>query len=208
MAFRFSPRNSPKRTRRAPHKNSAKPGFEPSPRWRLAPRSCSWRCLRSCFPGISRAAMRAIWVQAILSSIVILVLGWEFHQGMARLAVRGTANMDTLISLGTLSALAFSFWALLAGDQHLYFETGAVIAALILLGRYFEARSRGQASAAIEKLIDLGAKTARLVRDGVEKEVPDRLCSGRRHPPGQARGENSRSMAVSSMAGRPSMRRC
>ncbi len=111
------------------------------------------------------------WVQAILSSIVILVLGWEFHQGMARLAVRGTANMDTLISLGTLSALAFSFWALLSGDQHLYFETGAVIAALILLGRYFEARSRGQASAAIEKLIDLGAKTARLMRDGVEKEV-------------------------------------
>ena len=114
----------------------------------------------------------SLWVQAILSSIVILVLGWEFHQGMARLAVRGTANMDTLISLGTLSALAFSFWALFAGDQHLYFETGAVIAALILLGRYFEARSRGQASAAIEKLIDLGAKTARLVRDGVEREVP------------------------------------
>lgn len=114
----------------------------------------------------------SLWVQAILSSIVILVLGWEFHQGMTRLAVRGTANMDTLISLGTLSALVFSFWALSAGDQHLYFETGAVIAALILLGRYFEARSRGQASAAIEKLIDLGAKTARLVRDGVEKEKP------------------------------------
>ena len=114
----------------------------------------------------------SLWVQAILSSIVILVLGWEFHQGMARLAVRGTANMDTLISLGTLSALAFSFWALLAGDQHLYFETGAVIAALILLGRYFEARSRGQASAAIEKLMDLGAKTARVLRGGSEVEVP------------------------------------
>lgn len=114
----------------------------------------------------------SLWIQAILSSVVILGLGWEFHQGMARLAVRGTANMDTLISLGTLSALAFSFWALFAGEPHFYFETGAVIAALILLGRYFEARSRGQASAAIEKLIDLGAKTARLARGGVEKEVP------------------------------------
>ena len=114
----------------------------------------------------------SLWVQAILSSLVILGLGWEFHQGMARLAVRGTANMDTLISLGTLSALLFSLWGLLTGQDHLYFETGAVIAALILLGRYFEARSRGQASAAIEKLIDLGAKTARLVKDGLEKEVP------------------------------------
>ena len=85
---------------------------------------------------------------------------------MVRLAVRGAANMDTLISLGTLSALLYSLWALFAGEPHLYFETGAIIAALILLGRYFEARSRGQASAAIEKLVDLGAKTARVIRDG------------------------------------------
>lgn len=54
------------------------------------------------------------WLQAILSSVVILVLGWEFHQGMVRLVLRGTANMDTLISLGTLSALTYSFWALWA----------------------------------------------------------------------------------------------
>jgi P-type Cu+ transporter len=114
----------------------------------------------------------SVWLQAILSSVVILGLGWEFHRGMARLAVRGAANMDTLISLGTLSALIYSWWALLAGEPHLYFETGAVIAALILLGRYFEARSRGQASAAIEKLIDLGAKTARIIRDGREQEIP------------------------------------
>jgi Cu+-exporting ATPase len=113
-----------------------------------------------------------LWLQAVLSTVVILGLGWEFHRGMARLAVRGAANMDTLISLGTLAALGYSLWALLAGEAHMYFETGAVIAALILLGRYFEARSRGQASAAIEKLIDLGAKTARVVRNGAEQEVP------------------------------------
>jgi P-type Cu+ transporter len=114
----------------------------------------------------------SLWLQAVLSSIVILGLGWEFHQGMARLALRGVANMDTLISLGTLSALAFSIWGFVIGDQLLYFETGAVIAALILLGRYFEARSRGQASAAIEKLMDLGAKSARVLRDGRDVEIP------------------------------------
>ena len=114
----------------------------------------------------------SVWLQAVLSSFVILALGWEFHTSMARLAVRGAANMDTLISLGTLSALIFSWWALLQGGHHLYFETGAVIAALILLGRYFEARSRGQASAAIEKLVDLGAKTARVLRSGTEQDIP------------------------------------
>jgi P-type Cu+ transporter len=113
-----------------------------------------------------------LWVQAILSAIVILGIGWEFHRGMARLAVRGAANMDTLISLGTLAALGYSAWALLAGQEHMYFETGAVIAAFILLGRYFEARSRGQASAAIAKLMDLGASTACVIRDGLEQVLP------------------------------------
>ena len=111
------------------------------------------------------------WIVAFLSTVVILGLGWDFHAGMVHQAVRGAANMDTLISLGTLSALGYSLWAMTVGGQHLYFETGAVIAALILLGRYFEARSRGQASAAIEKLMDLGAKTAHVVRDGREQEI-------------------------------------
>jgi heavy metal translocating P-type ATPase len=111
-------------------------------------------------------------IQAGLSAMVILGLGWGFHRGMLQQAVRGASNMDTLISLGALAALLYSLWALYAGDQHLYFETGALIAAFILLGRYFEARSRGQASAAIEKLVDLGAKTAHLVRDDHEQEIP------------------------------------
>ena len=114
----------------------------------------------------------SLLIQAGLSTAVILGLGWGFHRGMLQQAVRGAANMDTLISIGTLAALLSSAWALYAGGQHLYFETGAVIAAFILLGRYFEARSRGQASAAIEKLVDLGAKTAHLIRDGHELEIP------------------------------------
>jgi len=113
----------------------------------------------------------SVLIQALLSTVVILGLGWGFHRGMLQQAVRGAANMDTLISLGTLAALLYSLWALWAGGHHLYFETGAVIAAFILLGRYFEARSRGHASAAIEKLVDLGAKTAHLIRDGRELEI-------------------------------------
>ncbi len=113
----------------------------------------------------------SIWLQAILSAVVVLGLGWQFHAGMLRQARNGAANMDTLISLGTLAALFYSFWAMYGGE-HLYFETGAVIAALILLGRYFEARSRGQASEAIEKLFELGAKTAHVIRAGKDDDVP------------------------------------
>jgi Cu+-exporting ATPase len=113
----------------------------------------------------------SVWVTALLSTIVILVIGFEFHKGMIMQLRHFAANMDTLISLGTLAALAYSYWALVVGAEEFYFETGAVIAALILLGRYFEARSRGQASEAIQKLLQLGAKTARVIRKGKEVEV-------------------------------------
>ncbi len=102
----------------------------------------------------------SVWVQAILGSIVILGSGIEFHKGMLRQARQLHSNMDTLISLGTLAALVYSILALATGKKELYFETGAIIAALILLGRYFEARTRGEASRAIEQLMKLGAKIA------------------------------------------------
>lgn len=114
----------------------------------------------------------SVWIQAILSTLVVVGLGWEFHIGMIKQAKMKSANMDTLISIGTLAAIFYSIWAMIAHEMHLYFETGAVIAALILLGRYFEAKSRGQASEAIEKLLQLGAKTARLLENGQEREVP------------------------------------
>jgi len=112
------------------------------------------------------------WIEAVLSTIVILGLGRDFHRGMLMQARNGTANMDTLISLGTLAALLYSLWGMYVGNPHLYFETGAVVAALILLGRYFEARSRGQAGDAIEKLMELGAKTARIICDAQEQDIP------------------------------------
>ena len=114
----------------------------------------------------------SVWIQAVLSSVVILGLGFEFHRGMIAQTRNLAANMDTLISLGTLAALAYSLWGMWVGSTHLYFETGAVIAALILLGRYFEARSRGQAGEAIEKLMALSAKTARIIQNGEERDVP------------------------------------
>jgi P-type Cu+ transporter len=112
------------------------------------------------------------WIEAILSTIVILGLGRDFHRGMLMQTRNLAANMDTLISLGTLAALFYSLCGMYVASPHLYFETGAVIAALILLGRYFEARSRGQAGDAIEKLMELGAKTARVIRDGQEQDIP------------------------------------
>ncbi|MDP3763621.1 MAG: heavy metal translocating P-type ATPase [bacterium] len=114
----------------------------------------------------------SVWIQAVLSSVVILFFGWEFHIGMLKQLRLKSSNMDTLISIGTLAALIYSFWAMIAGNPDLYFETGAIIATLILLGRYFEAKTRGQASEAIEKLLQLGAKTARLIENGQEKEIP------------------------------------
>jgi P-type Cu+ transporter len=123
-------------------------------------------------PWSFRGHNASIWIQAILSSFVILGLGQDFHRGMFMQTRNFTANMDTLISLGTLAALIYSLWGMYVGSHHLYFETGAVIAALILLGRYFEARSRGQAGEAIEKLMELGAKTARVIRDDQEQDIP------------------------------------
>src|SRR5262249_54914228 len=114
----------------------------------------------------------SVWIQATLSSIVILGLGLQFHRGMIAQTRNLTANMDTLISLGTLAALFYSLWGMWQHAHHLYFETGVVIAALILLGRYFEARSRGQAGEAVAKLMELGAKTARVIADGGERDVP------------------------------------
>ncbi len=105
------------------------------------------------------------WVQAILATPVVFWVGAQFHSTTWTLLKAGAANMDTLISLGTLAAWGYSIFALLTGEP-VFFETAAAIVAFILLGRYFEARAKGRASQAIAKLIDLGAQTARVHRDG------------------------------------------
>ena len=113
------------------------------------------------------------WIALILAAIVVLGTGWPFHRAAALNLRHRAATMDTLISLGTLAALVWSAVVLVAGlDADTYFEVGAVIVTLILLGRYFEARARRRSGDAIRKLLELGAKEARVLRDGAEVLVP------------------------------------
>ncbi len=112
------------------------------------------------------------WMAFALATPVVLWAGWPFHQAAAQNARHLAATMDTLISVGTLAAWAWSTVVLLGGiDAHTYFEVGAVITTLILLGRYLEARARRRSSEAIRALLELGAKDARVLRDGEEVVV-------------------------------------
>jgi len=107
-----------------------------------------------------------------LTTPVQFWVGWPFLREAARRARRRTANMDTLIALGTLAAYGYSVAQLVTGGQDLYFESAAVIIAFLALGRYFEARAKGRAGQAIRALLQLGAKQARVLRDGTEVLVP------------------------------------
>lgn len=117
-------------------------------------------------------------LQWVLVTPVEFLFGWQFHKVAAKQLRSFGASMDTLVSIGTLSAYLFSIWALFAGEA-VFFETAGAIITFILLGRYFEARAKGRASAAITKLLELGAKEARLLRDGDTVLVPiDQVVAG------------------------------
>ena len=113
------------------------------------------------------------WVAFALATPVVFYAGSGFHRVALKNARHLSASMDTLISLGTLAAWVWSAVVLLVSlDAGTYFEVAAAVTTLILLGRYLEARAKGRSSAAIRLLLELGAKEARVVRDGVEKLVP------------------------------------
>jgi copper-transporting P-type ATPase V len=119
--------------------------------------------------------MRQGWARLaalVLATPVQFWVGWPFLREAARRARRGTANMDTLIAMGTLAAYGFSVWQLATGGMELYFEAAAVIIAFLVLGRFLEARAKGRAGHAIRALLELGAKQARVLRDGQELLVP------------------------------------
>ncbi|MYA83190.1 MAG: cadmium-translocating P-type ATPase [Acidimicrobiales bacterium] len=114
------------------------------------------------------------WLVAVLATVVIVWAGWPFHRAAwANLRHRAT-TMDTLVSMGSLAALAWSLAvsATGAGDGHVYFETGAVIVTLILLGKWLELRAKRRSGDAIRALADLGVRTARLI-DGREIALAD-----------------------------------
>jgi heavy metal translocating P-type ATPase len=124
--------------------------------------------LLTMFGPDERWTIIAVWA---LITPVEFGFGWQFHRNAAiRLRSFG-AGMDTLVSMGTLAAYGYSAWAFFAG-RPVFFETAGWIITFILLGRYFEARSKGRASHAITGLLEMGAKQAAVLQDGVEVAVP------------------------------------
>lgn len=109
-------------------------------------------------------------VQGLLVTPVVFWAGWQYHQRAWKQARSLDANMDTLISLGSLAAYLYSVVVLPAGGQ-VFFETAGMIITLITLGKVFEARAKGTASNAVHSLLDLEPKVATLLVDGVERRV-------------------------------------
>jgi Cu+-exporting ATPase len=116
----------------------------------------------------------------IAATLVQFWAGRVFYQAAWAAARHGSTNMNTLVAVGTSVAYGYSafvtLWPGLAAgwgfQHHLYYETAVVIVALILMGRWMEARAKGQTAGAIKALMGLQARTARVVRDGVEQDVP------------------------------------
>jgi P-type Cu+ transporter len=121
-------------------------------------------------------ATPALWTNWLMLALAIPVqfyVGWQYYVGAFKALRNKSANMDVLIAMGSSAAFFYSLpitFGLLAG--HVYYETAAVIITLIKLGKFLEARAKGRTSEAIKKLMGLRAKTARVVRAGVEAEVP------------------------------------
>ncbi len=113
----------------------------------------------------------ARWTAFALATPVQFYAGWPFLKGAAVRARVLTANMDTLIALGTMAAYVYSVWALFSKED-LYFDSSAVIISFLVLGRWLETRAKGSASQAIKRLLELGAKEARVIRADKELQVP------------------------------------
>ena len=114
------------------------------------------------------------WMFAALATPVQFYTGWDYYVGGFKSLRNKSANMDVLVAMGSSVAYFYS-WAVLlfpAAGQHVYFETAAVIITLIKVGKLLEARTKGKTGNAIRKLIGLQPKTAFIVEDDQEKEIP------------------------------------
>lgn len=125
------------------------------------------------------AANQMVWLLIGAITLAVLVLaGGHYFTGAWKAFRHHNANMDTLIALGTGTAWLYSMCVVLAPDllpaaaRHVYFEASAMIIGLINLGQALELRARGRTSQAIRRLLDLRAKTARVIRDGREEDIP------------------------------------
>jgi Cu+-exporting ATPase len=111
-------------------------------------------------------------IQSILAGIVQFYIGFRFYRGAYYAAKNKTANMDTLVAVGTSAAYFYSLATtyLITGD--VFYETGSLLITFVILGKWLEAKAKGRAGEAIKKLLGLQAKTARVVRDGKEADIP------------------------------------
>ena len=121
------------------------------------------------------------WMMLVVALPVQFYVGWQYYVGAFKSLRNGSANMDVLVAMGSSACLPIFSLPITFGwlSGHVYFETAAVIITLIMLGKYLEVRAKGRTSEAIKKLMGLRSKTARMVRAGVELEVPvDEVRSG------------------------------
>ncbi|HBK80368.1 MAG TPA: heavy metal translocating P-type ATPase [Nitrospinae bacterium] len=114
------------------------------------------------------------WWQFALATPVQFIAGWRFYRGAYHSVRGGGANMDVLVALGTSAAYFHSLGVTALGldSMFVYYEASSVLITLILMGKVLESRAMGRTSDAIRKLMGLQAKTARVLRDGVEREIP------------------------------------
>jgi Cu+-exporting ATPase len=114
-----------------------------------------------------------VWLMMALATVVQFFVGWQYYVGSYKALRVGSANMDVLIAMGSSAAYFYSVAVVfgLVNSMHVYFETGAAIITLIMLGKFLEARAKGRTSEALKKLMGLRAKTARVIRDGAETEI-------------------------------------
>ena len=119
------------------------------------------------------------WLFFALATPVQFYVGWDYYVGAYKSLRNGSANMDVLVAMGSSVAYFYSvavLFALTAGSSalgmHVYFETSAMIITLIVIGKLLEARAKGHTSEAIKKLIGMQARTARVVRDGEQVDIP------------------------------------
>ena len=110
--------------------------------------------------------------QFALATPVQFIAGYQFYRGAYSSLRHGSANMDVLVALGTSAAYIYSVATTFFFPGHVYYETGAIIITLIILGRMLESIAKGRTSEAIKKLMGLQARTARVLRDGQEMDIP------------------------------------
>ncbi|HET6872395.1 MAG TPA: heavy metal translocating P-type ATPase, partial [Sporolactobacillaceae bacterium] len=130
------------------------------------------------YTGLPMTGIGNEWVQIILAGIVQFYIGGQFYVGAFRALQNKSANMDVLVALGTSAAYFYSVYGVIRSVVQpgfmpdLYFETSAILITLILLGKLFEARSKGRTTEAIKALLNLQAKEATVIRDGKEVKLP------------------------------------